>query len=293
MRVVKRQVAVFAASAFIAAAFAIPFAATAAEQDGRVVSIGGAVTEIIYELGQDHRLVARDTTSVYPAEALALPDVGYMRRLSPEGVLSVNPDLILTEPGSGPQETLDILAEAQIELVQVPGDYSAEGILERIAAVSEALGVEEAGAALAERVAADLAEAQTVAQARVTGEPPRVMFILSMTGGRINASGTDTRADGIITMAGGVNALSDFSQYRILSDEAIITAAPDVILMVDRSGNGDHATEDEELWSHPAIALTPAARNRALIRMDGAFLLSFGPRTAEAILVLAEHLHGR
>ena len=258
----------------------------------RLVSIGGSLTEIIFALDEDNRLVARDQTALYPSAALNLPDVGYMRRLSPEGVLSVNPDLILTEPGSGPAETLDILAEAHVGLVQVPGDYSAEGIVNRVTSVAAALGVEDEGAALAEEIRAELDAAEAEAEALSGGNRPRVMFILSMPGGRINASGIDTRADGIIRMAGGENALPEFSQYRILSDEAIITAAPDFILMMDRSGGGDHATADEELWSHPAIALTPAAENRAVIRMDGAFLLSFGPRTADAVATLAAHLHG-
>src|SRR5690606_14563573 len=61
----------------------------------RIAAIGGSLTEIVYALGEEGRLVARDSTSVYPQEALKLPDVGYMRQLSPEGVLSVNPSGIL------------------------------------------------------------------------------------------------------------------------------------------------------------------------------------------------------
>ncbi|HWT61915.1 MAG TPA: ABC transporter substrate-binding protein, partial [Ochrobactrum sp.] len=61
----------------------------------RLVSVGGAVTEIVYALGAGDRLVARDQTSTYPEEARKLVDVGYMRRLSLEGVLSVNPTGIL------------------------------------------------------------------------------------------------------------------------------------------------------------------------------------------------------
>jgi iron complex transport system substrate-binding protein len=260
----------------------------AGQASSRIVSVGGAVTEIVFALGQQHRLIARDTTSVYPAEARDLPDVGYMRRLSPEGVLAVNPDLILTEPGSGPVEAIEILEEAGIEFVDVPGDYSAEGILARIRAVSAALGVDEAGAQLAEEVGADLAAAEAAAHAQESR--PRVMFILSMPGGRVNASGTGTRADGIITMSGGENAFPGFTQYRILSDEAIITAAPEVILMMDRGD--DHGAANDELWAHPAIALTPAGQNRAVIRMDGSLMLGFGPRTAEAVRALSAALHG-
>src|SRR3546814_8965875 len=51
-----------------------------AEAAGGIVSVGGAVTEIVYALGQQDRLLAVDTTSLYPAETAALPNVGYMRR---------------------------------------------------------------------------------------------------------------------------------------------------------------------------------------------------------------------
>ena len=94
----------------IASLAAIFFASPNHAEDpaSRVVSIGGAVTEIVYALGEEARLVARDTTSNYPPEATALPDVGYIRRLSPEGVMSVRPDLILSEEGAGPPEALKV-----------------------------------------------------------------------------------------------------------------------------------------------------------------------------------------
>lgn len=62
----------------------------------RVVALGGSVTEIVFALGEADRLVARDSTSSFPAEALELPDVGYLQALSPEGVLSAQPDLIIS-----------------------------------------------------------------------------------------------------------------------------------------------------------------------------------------------------
>ena len=74
----------------------------------RIASIGGSVTEIVYALGEQDKLVARDSTSLYPEQASELPDVGYMRQLSPEGVLSVNPSGLLVLEGSGPKETIDV-----------------------------------------------------------------------------------------------------------------------------------------------------------------------------------------
>ncbi|SMR82446.1 iron complex transport system substrate-binding protein [Aliiroseovarius halocynthiae] len=252
----------------------------------RVVSVGSAVTEIVYALGEEDRLVARDTTSSFPAAAKELPDVGYMRRLSPEGILSVNPDLILTEPGSGPAETIELLGEAQIPFVPVPGGYDAEGILTRVTTVAQALGVEEKGAALVAQLEAELEQA--IQAASNADYKPRVLFVLSMPGGRLNVAGLNTRADGIIKMAGAVNAVQEFTEYRTLTDEAIVTSAPDVVLMMSHSAN--HGATSEDLWAHPALSLTPAGKNKALIAMSGSYLLGFGPRTANAVADLRKNL---
>src|SRR3954447_19880065 len=62
----------------------------------RIVSIGGAITEILYALGFEDRLARVDSTTLYPAAALRdKPNVGYMRQLSAEGVLGLNPSLVL------------------------------------------------------------------------------------------------------------------------------------------------------------------------------------------------------
>lgn len=263
--------------------------AAVAEEASRIVAIGGAVTEIVYALGEEHRLVARDATSTWPAQAEALPDVGYMRALSAEGVLSLGPDLLIAEDGAGPPETLELLAQASVPLVTVPDAVDAPGILARIEAVAAALGVPDKGAALAADVGAALAEAE--AEAAAAAGEKRVLFILSAQGGRLLASGTGTAADGIIRMAGGVNAIDGFEGYKTLTDEAAAVARPDVILMMDRSG--DHAAADADLFALPALAGSPAAETGSVVRMDGLFLLGFGPRTAEALRSLSRAINGK
>ena len=254
----------------------------------RVVAIGGAVTEIVYDLGEQSRLIARDSTSVFPQEAMKLPDVGYMRQLSPEGVLSVNPSGIIALEGSGPKEAVDVLRKASVDFVEIPETFDAQGIRTRIERVGKALGVEARAAELADKVEARL-EAAEAATAHVK-ERKRVLFILSMQGGKVMASGTGSAADGIIRMAGAVNAIDGYAGYKQLSDEAAIEARPDVILMMTRAGPG--GVSDEELFGHPAIAPTPAGQNRKVVRMDGAYLLGFGPRTADAVHDLSKTLSG-
>ncbi|WP_050929480.1 heme/hemin ABC transporter substrate-binding protein [Aestuariivita boseongensis] len=254
----------------------------------RVLSIGGAVTETVFALGQGHRLVARDTTSTFPEAATTLPDVGYARALAPEGVLSVNPELIVAEEGAGPVETIDILRAADIPFVIAPDAYSAAGVAEKIRVVGGALDVADRAEALAQEVLGDIAAAQALSPKE---ERKRVLFILSAQGGRILASGSGTAADGMIALAGGENAITEFSGYKQLSDEAVAAAAPDVILMMDRGG--DHGAPDEVLLNMPSILPTPAARDGAVIRMNGLYLLGFGPRTGQAVRDLNTALYGK
>ena len=272
---------------FVAALVAAP-AAWAADPASRIVSIGGSVTEIVFALGEGDRLVARDTTSSFPQTAAALPDVGYMRRLSAEGILSVDPDLILAEAGSGPPETIAQLSEAQIPFVTVPDGFDSAGVVAKIGAVADALGVPDKGAALAARVDDELRAVAAPAAGRA--DKKRVMFILSNQGGRILASGGGTAADAIIGMAGAVNVFDTFDGYKPVSDEAITLAAPDVILMMERGG--DHNLDDATLFAHPAISTTPAAADAALVRMNGLLLLGFGPRIAQSVQALGTALYG-
>ncbi|NVO28035.1 ABC transporter substrate-binding protein [Donghicola sp. C2-DW-16] len=256
----------------------------AAQETPRVLSLGGAVTEIVYALGAGEALVGRDQTSTYPAQAEALPDVGYVRRLSPEGILSVEPTLILAEAGAGPVETVTLMEGAGVPWVTIPGGYDADTVPAKVNAVANALGLQEQGDALAAELAQQLADAQ----AATPDQPLKVMFVMSLQAGRVMAAGQDTAANGMITLAGAQNAITSFDGYKQLTDEAILTAAPDVILMMARAG--EHAVTNADLRAHPALGATPAAQNEAVIRMDGMYLLGFGPRTPEAIRDLSARL---
>ena len=257
----------------------------------RVLAIGGAVTEIVYALGEQDRLIGRDSTSNYPPEATALPDVGYIRALSPEGVLSVKPDLILARENNGPREAVEVLKSTGIRWVDVPDDFTLEGIDENISIIAAELGVPEKGEALKKKVAADIAKAR-IRLASVSHKH-KVMFVLSLEDDKINTSGTKTAADGIIGLAGGDNVITQFEGYKQISNEAVINAAPEIILMMNGRGeSADHNAVNALIAAHPALSTTPAAKNGKIIRMDGLLMLGFGPRTGEAISQLAEAFYG-
>ena len=257
------------------------------DNPSRIVSIGGAITEILYALGFEDRLSGVDATSLYPSAALRdKPNVGYMRQLSPEGVLGLNPSLVLAMQGSGPKETMDVLEAAKVPLVLVPETFSEAGLLEKIELVGHAMGADPRAQCLASAVTNDFAQLREL-RAKVT-KPVRVMFVMSMLNGRATAAGQKTAANEIIRMAGGVNAIDGYDGYKIITDEAIVVAKPDVVLSIQR---GKDTLEADAVYRHPAFALTPVAANKSFISMEGLYLLGFGPRTATAARDLAAKLY--
>ncbi|MBJ7404662.1 MAG: hemin ABC transporter substrate-binding protein [Bradyrhizobium sp.] len=253
----------------------------------RTVSIGGAITEILYALGLESRVVGIDTTSLYPPAALRdKPNVGYMRQISAEGVLGLDPTLILAIQGSGPRETMEILETAKVPLVLVPETYSEDGLIEKIKLVGHAMGVNARAECLSAAVGADLAQLRAL-RAKVT-KPVRVMFVMSLQNGRAMVAGHKTAADEIIRLAGAANAVDDYDGYKVISDEAIVAAKPDVVLSIER---GKDSLQADAVYTHPGFALTPVAANKSFITMDGLYLLGFGPRTAAAARDLAVKLY--
>ena len=270
----------------IAAVLAMLALPAGAAEPQRIVSVGGAVTEILYALGEGGRIAAVDTTSLYPPEAKAHPNVGYIRALSAEGVLSLSPDMILMEAGAGPADAVALIDGAGVPVVHVPAGHESGALVDKVRTVAAAVGRGTEGERLATAMAADLSKLK--ADLAGIGQRQRVLFILSMADGRPMAAGTGSAADSIIRLAGADNVLSDMQGYKALSWEAAAALQPDVVLMMDRGGEAHDAAG---AFALPALSETPAGRNKALIKMDALYLLGFGPRTPAAARELASKLY--
>jgi len=252
----------------------------------RIVSIGGAATETIFALGEGKRIVAIDTTSTYPPEAGALPNVGYMRALSAEGVLAVGPDLIIALEGSGPPATLSALEKSRVPVLMIPNKSSAEGAIEKIDFLGKALGAESRAAELTAKITQGLQDLD--AKLASYAEKPRVLFILSNANGKMTVAGERSSADAMIALTGGVNAISGFEGYKAASAEALVAASPDAIVMMS---NRAAANAADQVLATASLAGSPAVANKRIALMEGTYLLGFGPRLAEAARDLAGFLH--
>ncbi|HMR60273.1 ABC transporter substrate-binding protein, partial [Amaricoccus sp.] len=154
---------------------------------GRVLVLGGDLAEIVFALGAGARVIAADDTALWPPEAEALPKVGYLRRISAEGVMSLAPDLVLASPVAGPATAMDQMRAAGLEIAVGPEGDGFAVVPEKIAFVGAALGLQAEAAALAARVEAEMASVELA----LAGLPdrPSVLFLISVANGTPIAAG--------------------------------------------------------------------------------------------------------
>ncbi len=259
---------------------------TSSAENVRIVTVGSSVTETVFALGAENRIVGVDTSSLFPESATKLPQVGYQRALSAEGVLSLRPTLVLAMAEAGPPTAVEQIESAGVKIVKVDGENSAEGARAKIRNIANALDVVSKGEELIKKLDADLSRAKQCVESLTT--KPKVLFIYARGAGVANVSGRGTAADEMIKLAGGANAVTEFENFKPLTPESLVAAQPDFILLPTRGL--DSLGGIEGLLKAPGIADTPAGRNRKIITVDDLVLLGFGPRTGEGVKELCEKM---
>lgn len=247
-------------------ALSLSLLATSSYANERIISAGSAVTELIFALEQQDKLVAVDVTSELPADK-PLPKVGYHRRLSAEGLLALGANRLIGSDEMGPQTTLDQLRSAGVEVNIVNTKSTAQGLLQRIDEIAELTGSQNKASALKAQVTGQIANLENNKAQQDSAK--KVLFLLIHEGRPANVAGRDTTPNAIIELAGGINPAADkLSSYKPLSNEAIVEMQPDVILVSGRSYK-TLGGADEILKKLPLLAATPAGKNKQFIQING------------------------
>ena len=253
----------------------------------RMISLFGDITEIVYALGAQEFLVARDASSIYPPEAEELPNLGFAGSLNVEAILNLEPTLIIGTAMAGPPEVLEQLRQAGVEVLILGELKELDAPQIKFRFVGNALGLPRKAEALALDVEHRLEE---VLAAAVNDRPLRVLHIYIRRGGLQLVSGAGNEAQTIIEAAGGIDAAAEAGivGWQPLTPEALVSADPDVYLVMDRGLAVIGGVEG--LLEIPGMAETKAGRGQHVISMPDLYLLGFGPRLPEAVADLAEFL---
>ena len=228
----------------------------------RIVSIGPATTELILALGGQQSLIATDISSPEPKN---LPRVGYHRALAAEGILSLAPTRLVGSDEMGPPPALEQLRRAGVEVTVLPTAPTLANLNERIDALAGLLGNQAAGTRLKAEIAVQ--SDQLAAQAK-QNKPLRVAFLLLHKGQPTSIAGGNTTASALVTLAGGINPVARLHDYKPVSTESLIELQPDLVLVSGRDWQ-QYQSVDSVLAQVPALAATPAGKNRAIHAIDG------------------------
>lgn len=260
----------------------------AAADTTRLVVIGGSLTEIVFALGRGNAVVGVDQTSVWPPEVKTLPQVGYYKKVSAEGVLSLTPTLVMAYRDSEPASALRQVTQAGTPVTFFERSPPMVALMDNIGAVGRLLGAEGEAESLRRSLDDQIA---SVARA-VAGKKarPRVLFVLNYDPSQAVVAGAGTIAGQLIEMAGGINAAENVSGFKPLNGEMVTASAPDLVLTVEE--RWDAVGGAAGMMRLPGMAATPAARSGRFAALPGPLMLGLGPRVGEALRRLAALLHG-
>lgn len=254
-----------------------------------IVVAGGSITEILYFLNEEDRILGVDVTSNFPKETSELPSIGYVRSLSTEGILSLNPKLILGENDMGPPLVLDQINEVGVDLRIIPEEQTAMGIIDKIYCIASIIGSQDRAQ---KKIKDDLMPSVNdlkIFQNFRDSQKKRVILILSMQGTSPIVAGLGTSGDGFIKMTGAINVFESFEGWKPVSEEAIIESDPDYFIIPSRDM---HKNSDvKSLTSNSIFKNTKAGYEENFIFEDSMSMLGFGPRTIFAALKIAKEMY--
>ena len=251
-------------------------------QPKRIITLGGAITETVVDLGFEKQIIAVDVTSEYPESIKKLPKVSKNRSVSAEGLMAFRPDLIIAPYGDVPYGVIQSLKGTGIKFVAIRQEYSVKGALQFIREVGLAVGEKEKGNKLALETGQRINKVlQTV---KLSKKKPEVLFIYARGPGTMTVAGKGSNMDAMITLAGGRNAIQEFNRYKTYSTEALVNANPDVLFLFDFGMESLGGTTG--LLKMPGVAYTNAGKNKRIAAMDGPLMINFSTRLDQAILAL-------
>lgn len=255
----------------------------------RIVCISKQYNEIIFTLGAQQNIVGVDLSSIYPLEVQKLPNVGYHRALSIEGIMSLKPTLIIHDNNVGPESVMKQVADLKIPIKTFDKDGdSIAGTKMLIREIGAYFHKEKEADSICNKL--DLEMNIALENAKHYTDTPRVVVIHYGRAGNSYLTITKNSTSGkLIAMAGGEIAIDGERGMQQLSAEVISKSDPDVILVTDYGY--DRLGSVEKVKELPGVAGTRAAQNNRIYRVAEHDMVYFGPRTGQIIMNLQKIIH--
>ena len=201
-------------------------------KSNKFVTIGGSVTEIVFLLGYGQNIIAVDQSSTFPEKVKDLPQVGYIRNISSEGVLSMLPTRIFSTTAMGPPNAVNKIKNSGVNVEIFKDPKSIDEINKLIDDIAIKLDFEDG----AKRIKDELNQSLELIGNIISkyNKVPKMAFFMNPSTGSYTAAGSNTNANYMILSLGGLNVfLDDFSKYKKVDKEQILKYNPDVIFVAN------------------------------------------------------------
>ncbi|WP_312136907.1 hemin ABC transporter substrate-binding protein [Sphingobacterium sp.] len=248
----------------------------------RIISLSGAITEVLDGLGVGKQIIAVDLTSDYPSYISQLPKVSKNRSVTIEALSSFRPDLVLALKGELSADIQVQLQKLKIPFVLVTQEFSSGGLQSFIKTIAKAVDQEQKGTALASKLSQDLSNLAK----KTKHSSQKILFIYARGAGHMSVAGQSTSIDAVIKEAGFQNAMKGFTGFKTYNTEALVAANPDVILLF--SFGISSLGGSEGILKMPGVKLTNAGKNQKIVAMDATLLNNYSLRLPEAIAKLQD-----
>jgi iron complex transport system substrate-binding protein len=244
----------------------------------KVVSMAPNITETIYQLGIESKLVGRTDYCDYPEEALSIGSVGTMRSPDIEKIISLEPDVVIASTHFS-EEANKQLTDLGVKVVVLYEEYEIDGVYPIIETMGTIFNVNEAATMAVNDMKTSISETKT----RIEGlDNPDVYYVVGYGEYGDYTAGGDTFVGQMITMAGGTNIAQEVSGWSY-SLESLVEADPDIIIISE-----DMKADFEASESYKDLT---AVKNGMVYGIDKNLLERQGYRNAEGLKTLAELIH--
>lgn len=248
----------------------------------RIVSLAPSLTETMYALGLQDRLVGDTDYCDFPPDAQKKPKVGGAINPSLEKIVALRPDLVLVTKSLNRLETVNALAGLGIPSYATD-PHTVQQIVTSTERLADVLGVQQAGAALGadlERHLADLKQ-------RLSGLAPRHVLFIVWPDPLISVGKATFIADAL-RLAGASSIVDSSQDWPQMSLEEVVRLQPDFLVFAESHESGQN--DFDILAERPGWRGLDAVRNRRFAVISEAVNRP-APRIVSAIEDLARQLH--
>ena len=266
-----------------------------AAQAERIIVIGQAYNEIIWDLGAQQNIVGVDFSSAYPPEVKKVQTVGYHRALSAEGILSLKPTLIIHDGSVGPPQVMQQLASLKIPTRTFTAKNSSiDGTKALIREIGAYFHKDAKAEELCAKLDADLARSREEVK-KYTDQPRVAVIHFGRASNIYLVVGSGGEGDGgaagqMIQWAGGRMAIDKRGMERMASPEVVAKANPDVILMTEFGYDRLNGSMDQ-IKALPGVATSNAAKNNRIYKVAEHELMYFNPDSGANLARVAALIH--